>query len=155
VSKVFQIDIAQKRLDKAKELGAKEIINSKDNDPVAMVNELTGGRGCDIVVDTSGVEIAATQAVHMLRKGGIFVAVGYSRSGMINFPMALAMDKELRIETVFRYRHIYPMAIDAVASGKANVKGVVTNVFDFNDLQNAMDQSVADKMNIVKSVIKI
>jgi L-iditol 2-dehydrogenase len=65
------------------------------------------------------------------------------------------MDKEIRVETVFRYRHIYPMAIDAVASGKVNIKGIVTNVFDFNDIQNAMDKSVSDKANIVKSVVKI
>ena len=58
-------------------------------------------------------------------------------------------------KTVFRYRHIYPMAIEAVASGKVNLKGIVTNVFDFDDIQNAMDQSVHDKANIVKSVVKI
>jgi L-iditol 2-dehydrogenase len=155
VTKVYQIDIAPKRLDKAMELGATKTINSKELDPIVAIEEITAGRGCDIVIDTSGVEAAANQAVHILRKGGVFVAVGYSKSGMINFPMSLAMDKELRIETVFRYRHIYPLAIEAVASGKANVKGVVTNVFDFNDLQNAMDRSVADKANIVKSVIKI
>lgn len=31
------------------------------------------------------------------------------------------------------------MAIDAVASGKINLKGIVTNIFDFDDIQNAMD----------------
>ena len=56
---------------------------------------------------------------------------------------------------MFRYRHIYPMAIDAVASGKINLKGVVTNIFDFDDIQNAMDKSIADKANIVKAVVKI
>lgn len=56
---------------------------------------------------------------------------------------------------MFRYRHIYPMAIEAVATGKVNVKGVVTNVFDFDDIQNAMDRSVNDKADIVKSVVKI
>ena len=54
-----------------------------------------------------------------------------------------------------RSRHIYPMAIDAVASGKINLKGVVTNIFDFDDIQNAMDKSIADKANIVKAVVKI
>ncbi|MDR2869734.1 MAG: NAD(P)-dependent alcohol dehydrogenase [Deferribacteraceae bacterium] len=155
VSKVYQVDVVPKRLDKAKELGATEIINAKDVDPIAKVNELTGGRGCDLVLDTSGTEIAYAQAVEMLRKAGTFVAVGYSKSGMVNVPMSNAMDKELNIATVSRYRHVYPMAIEAVASGKANIKGVVTDVFSFDDMQNAMDRSVADKMNIVKSVIKI
>ena len=67
----------------------------------------------------------------------------------------MALDKELTFKTIFRYRHIYPLAIDAVASGKLNLKGIATHYFDFDDLQNAMDQSIADKQNIVKSVIKI
>ncbi|AJA47964.1 hypothetical protein CPAST_c18940 [Clostridium pasteurianum DSM 525 = ATCC 6013] len=63
--------------------------------------------------------------------------------------------EELIFKRVFRYRHIYPMAIEAVASGKVNLKGIITDVFDFNDIQNAMDKSVQDKDNIVKAVVHI
>ena len=51
--------------------------------------------------------------------------------------------------------HIYPIAIDAVASGKVNVKGIVTNIYDLDDVQRAMDESVHNKADIVKGVIKI
>jgi L-iditol 2-dehydrogenase len=47
------------------------------------------------------------------------------------------------------------MAIEEVAAGKINLKGIVSNIFDFDDIQNAMDSSVRDKANIVKAVIKI
>jgi len=47
------------------------------------------------------------------------------------------------------------VAIEAVASGRVNLKGIVTNVFDFDDLQNAMDRSASDKVNIVKAVVKM
>ena len=43
----------------------------------------------------------------------------------------------------------------AVASGKVNLKGIVSNIFNFDDIQAAMDKSVSDKANIVKSVVKI
>lgn len=36
-----------------------------------------------------------------------------------------------------------------------NLKGIVTDVFDFDDLQNAMDRSISDKANIVKAVVKM
>ncbi|MDR3123232.1 MAG: NAD(P)-dependent alcohol dehydrogenase [Treponema sp.] len=155
VSRVCQIDVMPKRLDKAMELGATCIVNSREKDPVEAILALTGGRGCDLVIDTSGVEAVALQAVRLLRKGGTLVMVGYGKTGMVSFPMSLALDKEIRVETVFRYRHIYPMAIDAVSAGKVNLKGVVTNIFGFEDIQNAMDKSVADKENIVKAVVKI
>ena len=91
----------------------------------------------------------------MVHKGATIVLVGYSKSGEMTLPVSLALDKELTFKTVFRYRHIYPMAIEAVASGAINLSGIVTNFFEFDDIQNAMDRSVSDKANIVKSVIRI
>lgn len=155
VTKTYVVDNIQKRLDMALTLGAAGVINFKDTDPVTRVNELTHGRGCDLVIDTSGTEIAASQAVHMAAKSAVIVMVGYSKSGMINLPMSLAMDKELSFKTVFRYRHIYPMAIEAVSSGLIDLKGIVTDVFSFDDIRNAMDKSISDRENIVKAVIKM
>jgi L-iditol 2-dehydrogenase len=70
-------------------------------------------------------------------------------------PVNLALDKEITFKTVFRYRHIYPAAIESVASGLVDVKRLVTNIFDFDDIQNAMDKSIREKMSIIKSVVKI
>ncbi len=155
VDDVYVVDVMQKRLDKALELGATAVINGAQEDAVARIKELTGGRGVDIALDTSGTEICCNQAIEMLVKGGTLVFVGYSRSGMMNLNTSLLCDKELKTNSVFRYRHIYPLAIKAVEEGKINLKGIVSNIFDFNDIQNAMDQSVNDKANIVKSVVKI
>ena len=47
------------------------------------------------------------------------------------------------------------MAIDAVSSGKVDLKGIVTNIFTLDEVQKAMDYSVNNKADIVKSVIKI
>lgn len=155
VSKVYVVDVMPKRLEKALELGADGVINGAEIDAVSKIVELTEGKGCDLVVETAGTEITTRQAINMAKKGANIVLVGYSKSGEMTLPMSLVLDKELTFKTVFRYRHIYPMAIDAVAAGKVNLKGIVTDVFDFDDIQNAMDRSVADKRNIVKAVVKI
>ena len=139
----------------ALELGADGVINGKEQNAVQAVLDLTDGFGCDLVIETAGTEFTTRQAIEMVHKGATIVLVGYSKSGEMTLPVSLALDKELTFKTVFRYRHIYPMAIDAVASGKINLKGVVTNIFDFDDIQNAMDKSIADKANIVKAVVKI
>ncbi len=109
----------------------------------------------DLIIETAGTEITTRQAIHMAKKGSTIVLVGYSKSGEMTLPMSLVLDKELTFKTVFRYRHIYPIAIDAVASGKVNVKGIVTNIYDLDDVQRAMDESVHNKADIVKGVIKI
>lgn len=155
VSKVYVVDIMQKRLDKALELGATGVINSMDKNVQDEISRLTEGKGVDLVIETAGMEITTRQAIHIAKKGSTIVLVGYSKTGEMTLPLSLALDKELTFKTVFRYRHIYPMAIEAVASGKVNLKGIVSNVFNFDDIQNAMDKSVSDKANIVKSVVKI
>lgn len=155
VSKVYVVDIMEKRLEKALELGANGVINGKETDTVQKVLELTDGKGCDLAVETAGTELTTRQTIQFAKKGSTIVLVGYSKTGEMTLPMSLALDKELTFKTIFRYRHIYPMAIDAVASGKVNLKGIVTDIFDFNDIQNAMDKSVEDKANIVKAVVKI
>ena len=155
VSKVYVVDIMQKRLEKAMELGADGVINGKDEDAVEAVMKLTNGAGCDLAIETAGTEFTTRQCIHMTKKGSNIVLVGYSKTGEMNLPMSLVLDKELTFKTVFRYRNIYPMAIEAVASGKVNLKGIVTDIFDFDDIQKAMDKSVEDKANIVKAVIKM
>jgi len=155
VSSVFVVDIIPKRLNKALELGASGVINSKEEDIEKRANEITGGKGFDLIIETAGTEITTRQAIAIAKKGAVIVLVGYSKSGELTLPVSLALDKELTFKTVFRYRHIYPMAIEAVSSGSVNLKGIVTNIFDFSDIQNAMDKSVSEKVDIVKSVVRM
>lgn len=155
VSEVYVVDIMEKRLQKALELGADGVINGAEEDVEERMKELTKGAGADLVVETAGTEITTRQAIRVAKKGANIVLVGYSRTGEMTLPMSLALDKELTFKTVFRYRNIYPMAIEAVAQGKVNLKGIVTDIFDLDDVQNAMDHSVNNKADIVKAVIRI
>ena len=155
VMNVYVVDIMEKRLEKALELGATDVINGGKTDAVKAILELTNGAGCDLAIEAAGTEITTKQAVYMTKNGSNIVLVGYSKSGEMTLPMSLILDKELTLKTVFRYRHIYPMAIEAVAAGKVNLKGIVTNEFSLDEAQKAMDYSVNNKADIVKAVIKI
>lgn len=155
VTKVIVVDVMKKRLDKALELGAAAVVNGKDKDTVDEIMRLTDGKGADLVIETAGTEITARQAIHFTKKGATIVLVGYSATGEMTLPLGLALDKELEFKTVFRYRHIYPLAIEAVAAGKVNLKGIVTNIFPLDEVREAMKQSVENKADIVKSVIKV
>ena len=155
VSKVYVVDIMEKRLEKAMELGADGVINGKETDVLEKARELTGGIGFDLAIETAGTEITTNQAIQTVSKGATIVLVGYGKTGMMNIMASMALDKEITIKTIFRYRHIYPMAIEAVEQGKVNLKGIATHIFDFDDMQTAMDRSINEKAGIVKAVVKI
>jgi L-iditol 2-dehydrogenase len=155
VAEVYVLDVLDKRLDMAMKLGATGVINSKEVNAVEKIKEIFGTRGVDLAIETSGAEKAAQQSVDMVKKGGTIVMVGYSATGMVTLPMSNLLNKEITIKTVFRYRHIYPLAIKAVSEGKVNVKQIVYTVFDFDDVQKAMDYCIANKADITKGVIKL
>lgn len=154
VSPIYITDIVDKRLEKARQFGA-VAINSSVCDPIETVLTSTEGRGVDLFFETAGTEKTTRQGVDMVRRGGTMVLLGYTKSGEVLFPMSKALDKEIQIKTNFRYRNVYPVAISAVASGTVNIKEIVTNVFDFSDIERGMNQSLGDKANIVKAVIKM
>lgn len=155
VSKVIVVDIMEKRLQKALELGADVVINGKEEDVQNVINQVTDGKGFDLGIETAGSEITATQLIRGARKGATIVFVGYSASGEMKLPIGMALDKELTFKTVFRYRNIYPMAIEAVSTGKIRIKDIVTHSFELDQIQEALDLCVKNKAEIVKGVIKI
>ena len=155
VSRIIVVDVMKKRLDKAMELGADYVINGKEEDTAARILELTDGRGADLGIETAGSQVTAAQLIRGAKKGSTIVFVGYSASGEMALPMSLALDKELTFQTVFRYRNIYPKAIEAVSSGRIRVRDIVTDIFRLDEIQHAMDACVRNKADIVKGVVKI
>lgn len=155
VTEVYVVDVIDKRLEKAMELGAAGVINSSKEDAVERIMELAGGYGVDLAIDTAGADVTINQGIRMVKPGGTIVCVGYSRSGKVTLDMSVALNKEITFRTVFRYRHIYPMAIAAVSSGLINLRNVVTDTFTLDEIQEAMMKSVNDKVNIVKAVIEV
>src|SRR6187551_1817884 len=69
-SPVILTGTRNRRLAIGKELGADRVININDEDPVAVVKQLTGGIGADYVVECAGTEATINQAIHMTNRGG-------------------------------------------------------------------------------------
>ena len=67
--------VGPSRLELAKELGATDTINSKDEDPVKKIQELTNGYGIDYAVDTTGLPAVMKPALDALAQGGTRVAI--------------------------------------------------------------------------------
>ncbi|MGB9623062.1 MAG: zinc-binding dehydrogenase [Candidatus Bathyarchaeia archaeon] len=68
--------LCEQRLQKAKELGAYKVINSKIEDAIAGVKESTNGLGADSVIVAVGNVSAIEQGLKMVRDGGDIVLFG-------------------------------------------------------------------------------
>ena len=152
---IIVADLVDARLEKAKELGADFVINSGKTDIMKEIREITGGRMCDKVFETAGSPVTIAQTPFLVRRGGRIVLVGIASQEEISFNFAQIMDKEAEIKSVFRYRNIYPKAIAAVAGGVVDVKKIVTHQYDLEHIQEAFDEAVHNKTDLVKAVIRI
>ena len=152
---IIVADLVDARLEKAKELGATAVINSKNTDVFKEVERLTNGRGADVVFETAGSPVTIAQTPFLVRRGGTITLVGLASQEEITYNFAQIMDKEAPIKSVFRYRNIYPKAIAAVSSGAIDVKKIVTHEFDLDHIQEAFDEAVNNKTDLVKAVIKV
>lgn len=155
VSEVYISDVVDIRLKKAKELGATATCNSLKQNFEEFANQVTRGKGFDLLVETSGSEIAARQAINVAKKGADIVLVGYSPSGEMTLPIGKSLDKELTFSCVFRYRNVYPAAIQAVADGRIDAKNIPSHVFEFDDLEHALYEAIHNKATVVKGVVKV
>lgn len=155
VTQIFVADVIEKRLDKAKELGAVRVIDAKKEDTIKTIMELTNGQGVDMVYETAGNKITTAQTSKLVKRGGTIVLVGMAADATIAYDFGTVMSKEATIKTVFRYRNIYPSAIQAVAAGLISIKSIVTNTFKLEDTAEAMDYSVTHKEDIVKAIIEV
>ncbi len=70
------IDLVAARLDAAKQFGADIVINSREDDPVARVMELTGGLGADVAIEAVGIPETFELCTRLVRPGGHVANVG-------------------------------------------------------------------------------
>ncbi|GLD71843.1 sorbitol dehydrogenase [Lates japonicus] len=85
-----------------------------------------------------GVESSIQSAIYATRSGGVVVLVGLG-SEMATVPLINAAVREVDIRGVFRYCNTWPMAIAMLASGKVNVKPLVTHRFPLEQAVQAFE----------------
>jgi len=154
ISEVYITDVAPKRLEKAEELGVTAAINAAEEDVVESILAKSGG-GVDVVYECSAAQAAIDQAIPLLNKGGMLTFIGMPSTPTQTIDVNAIIFKEAFVSSNFRYRHDYPTAIAAIASGTAPISKVVSHRFPLEQLSEAIELNIADKNTVTKIVIEI
>lgn len=153
VKDITVADVMDTRLQKAKELGARHIINSMEED-LGSATATIHSEGFDLVFETAGNSVTTLMAGKLVKKAGTVTLVGMAPKAELNFDIGTLMANEAEVKTVFRYRNYYPAAIEAVKTGSISIKSVVSHVFPFSDTIAAVEQCATNKRDIIKAVIE-
>lgn len=152
---IIVVDMMENRLQIAKKLGATHALNPQKMNIIERINEITDGKGAQVVIETAGAAITVKQTADVVKSGGTIVLVGMTPKDKVEFNFMKLMNKEGSIKTIFRYRNLYPTAINAISSGLINVKDIVSHEFDFKDTKVALDYVAHNADKVVKTVIKM
>jgi len=75
-SHIVAIDLADSRLESAKQFGADVTVNNGREDPLAIVKSLTNGLGADLAIEAVGVPATFELAAALIRPGGRVANIG-------------------------------------------------------------------------------
>ncbi|HSI42059.1 MAG TPA: NAD(P)-dependent alcohol dehydrogenase [Xanthobacteraceae bacterium] len=114
----------------------------------------TDGWGADVVFEASGSARAYDGLFDLVRPGGTLVLVGLPVDP-IKFDVPAAIIKEARIETVFRYANNFDRAVNLIASGKVDLKPLISDTFDFAQSIAAFDRAAKGLPDDVKLQIRL
>lgn len=115
--RVIAVDNVPDRLEEASRWGAETVDDDEHKDPAAVIEEMTGGRGADVVIDAVGVEahgstadrvlqtlklqpdrlIAFHHALASVRRGGNVSVTGVYTGMMQMFPLGDLFDKQVTL----------------------------------------------------------
>ncbi|KAL4819735.1 chaperonin 10-like protein [Aspergillus spinulosporus] len=164
--KVIGVDISQSRLDFAQAFGADGVFlpPPKPDDVeetvwsekvAALIKEKFGlGEGPDVILEATGAQSCIQTGVHLVKKGGMYVQAGMGKENVV-FPITTACIRDLTIRGSIRYSTgCYPVAVDLIASGKIDVKKLITNRFRFEQAEEAFELVKQGKESVIKVIIQ-
>lgn len=136
---VIAVDLLEERLELARDLGARRVVNLRDGDPVGAVMTATTGRGVDVAVECSGSPAGQNAALDVAKKRGTVAFVGESRSTEVN-PSDQIIRKLLTVVGGWYFpRGEWDEIVRLVVEKKLPVERLVTHTFVIADAPVAFE----------------
>jgi alcohol dehydrogenase len=137
-SHIVAIDMADSRLDAAKQFGADVVINNSREDAEAIVAELTGGLGADVSIEAVGVPATFDLAVRLARPGGHIANIGVHGE-----PVTLHLEelwiRDVTITTGLVDTYTTPTLLRLMTSQQLDAGRFVTHHFTLDQFEEAYD----------------
>jgi L-iditol 2-dehydrogenase len=151
-SRVLIADVDETRLNLAKQVGASEVIHASGTELIAEVLRLTNGKGVDLVLEAVGRNETIAAAVDCTRKGGTVTLIG-NITPEVTLPLQKVVSRQLRLQGSCASAGEYPEAIELVASGKIQVKPLITAIASLEEGPQWFQRLHAREPNLMKVVL--
>ncbi|MEV6025796.1 S-(hydroxymethyl)mycothiol dehydrogenase [Streptomyces sp. NPDC052036] len=157
-AKIIAVDIDDRKLAAAKELGATHTVNSRQADPVAAIRELTGGFGADVVIEAVGRPETYEQAFYARDLAGTVVLVGVPTPEMkLELPLLDVFGRGGALKSSWYGDCLpsrdFPMLIDLHLQGRLPLDKFVTETIALDEVEKAFERM--HQGDVLRSVVML
>ncbi|WP_110171547.1 zinc-binding dehydrogenase [Luteitalea pratensis] len=150
---IVGVDAVPERLEMARRFGATHVVNVREQDPVAEIRRLTGGRGVDVAIEALGRQETFENALRSTRPGGTVSSLGvYSGKLVAPYEAIHAGLGDQRIVMTLcpggkeRMRRL----LELVAHDRVDLTPLVTHHFAFDDIHEAFEMFSSQRAGVMK-----
>lgn len=152
-ARVIVADLCAERLKVARQLGAVQTINPRDEDVASLVAGATGGDGADVTVDAVGAAITKRTSLDALRAGGMAVWIGLHENEITLDSYAITLPEKLVSGSYAATMDELRLAVDLMATGKVDALSWVQR-FALEDGVDAFHRMLAAQGADIKAVLE-
>jgi 2-desacetyl-2-hydroxyethyl bacteriochlorophyllide A dehydrogenase len=148
-------DVREEVFDVSRAYGATTCLDSRSEDLVQQVLDRTGGRGADVVIETSGAPAATASVIDLVRKEGKASFIGFAND-LPGIPVVPMMLKTL---TVFGVggnggRGQYERSLELIRTGRVDLAPLVTHRFGLEDVAEAFEVASTKRDGAIKVLVE-
>jgi len=153
-SEIIMIDPDENRLAVAKKMGATQTINNRKENAVKRIEELTGKKGVDTVIEAVGIPATFELCEQLVAPGGTIANIGVHGKS-VDLHLENLWAQNISITTRLVDTVTTPMLLKTVQSKKLNSKQLITHRYKLSDIIKAYDTfQHADREKALKVVLE-
>ncbi|MCK9877729.1 S-(hydroxymethyl)mycothiol dehydrogenase [Frankia sp. AgPm24] len=141
-AKIIAVDTDPRKLEWARGFGATHTVNAKETDPVAAIQELTGGFGADVVIEAVGRPETYKQAFYARDLAGTVVLVGVPTPEMtLELPLLDVFGRGGALKSSWYGDCLpsrdFPLLVDLYQQGRLDLDAFVTEEIPLDGVEAA------------------
>lgn len=148
------IDVLQKRLDYAKELGIPYVFNSKEGDIETFLREVTAGKLPEAMIDCTGAPAILENMHNYVCHGARIALVGWPHDP-VRINTVRMTQKEIDILPSRNSNAKFPEAIKLVNEGKIPTDAIITKLIKLEEVEDTIRDMIQNPSDYLKVIVEI
>ena len=151
--RVVLTDLADTRLQLAREVSGGTVIDIRQEDPLARVEEMTHGKRADLVIEAAATQSALDQAFDLIRDRGTVITIG-TFNGPVSFnPFFKMTRREIRlVSTIGRTWETWRRMVQLIEGGKVSLRPLITHVLPMDKYREGFE--LARSRDVMKVLLR-